>query len=166
MERNSLDYNRLGYFNIKCSITIFYYHMKVLGLIKSSGMLSKTLSKCLSHWQTLDIDHLSGKPVPGLYPLMGKEILPNINSEPSLAQRWTVPSCPVTGSPGNGSAPWHWFLLFNSILNMPAQTSSLEMGFFLCLQNSWFPLQQNLRCLRSSFPSCSIQIFSGLYYLF
>ena len=38
----------------------------------------------LKHWQAWGIDHLSSKPVPVFDHPLGKEILPNVQSKPSL----------------------------------------------------------------------------------
>jgi len=40
----------------------------------------------LEHQQAWGIDHLSRKPVPGFHHPLGKEMLPNIQSEPPLTQ--------------------------------------------------------------------------------
>lgn len=40
----------------------------------------------LKHWQAWDINHLSKKTVPVFNHPLGKEMLPNAQSEPSLAE--------------------------------------------------------------------------------
>ena len=52
----------------------------------------------LKHWQAWGIDHLSMKPVPEFDTPLGKEMLLNALSKPPLAQLWTIPTHPITGS--------------------------------------------------------------------
>ena len=54
----------------------------------------------LKHWQAWGIDHLYRKPVPVFDHPLGKQTLPNVQSKPPLAQLWTIPTRPNTGSPG------------------------------------------------------------------
>lgn len=49
----------------------------------------------LKHWQVWGINH-SRKPVPMFDHHLGKEILPNVKSEPPLMQLWTIPMVNVT----------------------------------------------------------------------
>ena len=54
----------------------------------------------LKQWQAWGIDHLSRKHVPVLDHRLGKEVLPNVQSEPPLVQLWAIPTLPVTGYQG------------------------------------------------------------------
>jgi len=54
----------------------------------------------LKHWQAWGIDHLSRKPVPMFAHPLGKEMLPNVQSEHPLTQLWAIPTCSITGSQG------------------------------------------------------------------
>jgi len=51
----------------------------------------------LKHWQAWSFDHLSRKPVPVFDHPLGKEMLPNVQSEPPLTQLLTIPMSPVAG---------------------------------------------------------------------
>ena len=46
----------------------------------------------LKNWQALAIDYLCKKPVPVFAQPLGKEMLPNVKSKPSLKQLWTIPT--------------------------------------------------------------------------
>ena len=59
----------------------------------------------LKPWQAWGIDHLSRKPVPAFDHPLGKEVLPDVQSKPPLAQLWTIPTHPVTGYQEESSAP-------------------------------------------------------------
>ena len=54
----------------------------------------------LKHWQAWGIDHLSRKPAAGFDHPPGKEMLPNVQSKPLLAQLWAIPTHPITGYQG------------------------------------------------------------------
>lgn len=56
----------------------------------------------VKHWQVWGKNQPFRKPVPVFYHFLGKEMFPYIQSEPPLVQLWGIPTCPLTGSQGEG----------------------------------------------------------------
>lgn len=64
------------------------------------NIIKGTVQTPLKHRQAQDIYHLFRKPVSVFDNSVGKEIIPNVQSEPSLMQFRTIPTHPTTGSQG------------------------------------------------------------------